>query len=980
MENQNPMNCLKPIVMYRLSYFILCTLLITNSVFAQTDSPFGQTDGAKLWQPYRISPRIDAQHTALSGEGWELSHTDQPIAALSELANRKDGFQTSVPNSVHWSYYKAGKLPHPYYHKNSDLYKFIDEKVWYYRKSFSTPSSAKPGHFVFLCFDGVDYFTKVWLNGTLIGVHEGMFGGPTVEISKMLRASGNNELVVEVRAGNWGKKANIAQNPPRNSNGEFIVSTPKKYNPLASGRIIKPWIISGGSGCEMFFSVGMWQGVRLEVVQPYHIERPFLTTTSISNGKAKLRFSTEVLADTQSLGYQLHPWKNTQMHHYDGRVPGTTPSGANLSVTVELINKEGKVAFTQEKPFNAFKGRTWFEDELTITNPKLWHPNGLGEANLYTVRVALKKDKQLVDEIRFPFGIRTIERTQSAGPRYGDRWENWQFVINGRKIFVKGMNFTPQDVLLETSKERYRWTLEAAKKMGVQLIRIWGGGLLETDHFYDICNELGIMVWQDFPIGNQDTPQYPQDIWEAQVVQNIVRLRNHPSLAVWCGGNEFNPYSNGNAATMGILERNLDIFDRSVSSGARLYVRTTPDDGSIHTYPDMDPTWYGVGYRYEPWISETGMHSMPEAKMFYETVDNRELHGLGRMWDKAFAKDHPEFIHHFTEYGPSRVPRMLSRASHVTDMTDPSIEAVTEASQVGAGEFYQIFSEKIQGNYPVTTGLMPWVFKRHWPVIAIQLMDWFGNAGAPYYFLKRTYEPTHVAIDIPRMLWKAGEKMSLPVKVTHAPGKPLVGAKVLVRVMDDAFKTIWQQERAIQVGAGPSVSEVNAGGVTIPADYRDRFLIVLAELRDASGKLVSRSFYFPRSLTMLENDAFYKKYIADPISWPTLEKGPFLKSTVAKTSTTLSALITGEKPTGADRSQLSIKVKNTGQVPAFMAQLDIIGTKRAIVSSDNFTWISPGETKEFQVDVLWREPSTRANASLSVSAWNAASITNKLTQ
>jgi beta-mannosidase len=966
--------------MFRLSYLLLSTYLIIHSVCAQPDSTFRQSDGPKLYQPYRITPRTGAQHIALSGEGWELSHTDQPIKALSDLANRKDGFQTSVPNSVHWSYYKAGKLPHPYYHKNSDLYKFMDEKVWYYRKSFATPASAKPGHFVFLCFDGVDYFTKVWLNGNLIGVHEGMFGGPTVEISKLLRALGNNELVVEVRAGNWGNKANLDQNLPRNSNGEFIVSKPKGYNPRASGRIIKPWIISGGSGCEMFFSVGMWQGVRLEVVQPYHIERPFLTTTSIGNGKAVLRFSTEVLAEAQSLGYQLHPWKNTQMHHYDGRVPGTTPSGANLAVTVELISKDGKVAFSQEKPFNAFKGRTWFEDDLTITNPKLWHPNGLGDANLYTVRVALKKDKQLVDEIRFPFGIRTIERKQSAGPRYGDRWENWQFVVNGKKIFVKGMNFTPQDVLLETSKERYRWTLEAAKKMGVQLVRIWGGGLLESDHFYDLCNELGIMVWQDFPIGNQDTPLYPQDIWEAQVVQNIVRLRNHPSLAVWCGGNEFNPYSFGNAATMGILERNLDIFDRSVSSAARLYVRTTPDDGSIHTYPDMDPTWYGVGYRYEPWISETGMHSMPEANMFYETVDNKEFKGLGRMWDKEFYKDHPEFIHHFTEYGPSRVPRMLSRASHVADMSDPTIEAVTEASQIGAGEFYQIFSEKVQGNYPVTTGLMPWVFKRHWPVIAIQLMDWFGNAGAPYYFLKRTYEPTHVAVDIPRLLWKAGEKISLPVKVTHAPAKPLVGAKVLVRVMDDTFKTIWQQEKAIRVGAGPSVSEVDAGGVTIPADYRDRFLIVLAELREASGKLVSRSFYFPRSLTMLEDDAFYKKYTADPMPWPTLEKGPFLKTSVEKTSTTLSATVTGEKPTGDDRSRLTVKVTNTGHTPAFMAQVNIIGTKRAIVSSDNFTWIAPGETQEFQVDVLWREPSTRSNASLSVHAWNAAPVTRKLTQ
>ncbi|MBN8825718.1 MULTISPECIES: sugar-binding domain-containing protein [unclassified Spirosoma] len=960
-----------------ISLLFLITLLRIASVSAQNnssgnapDNPFADEKN-KLWQPYRITPRSGTQHVSLSGDGWELSHTDAPITDLK--APRKDAFQTSIPNSVHWSYFKAGKLPHPYYHKNSDQYKFMDEKAWYYRKTFSTPARAKSGSYVFLCFDGVDYFSKVWLNGTLVGVHEGMFGGPTVDIGKLLKASGQNELLVEVRAGNWGNKATDYESLPRNSNGEYMIETRKGYNPRASGRIIKPWVISGSSGCEMFFSVGMWQDVRLEIVQPYHLERPYLTTTSIQNGKATLHFSSEVLVDTNSLGYQLHPWKNAQMHHYDGRVPGTTLSNANLSVVVELVDKAGKVAFTQEKPFKAFKGRTWFDDELTVTNPKLWHPNGLGEANLYTVRVVLKKDHQVVDQIQFPFGIRTIERIASAGPRTADRWKNWQFVVNGRKFFVKGMNFTPQDVLLETSKERYRWTLEAAKKMGVQLIRIWGGGLLETEHFYEICNELGIMVWQDFPIGNQDTPLYPQDIWEAQVVQTIVRLRNHPSLAVWCGGNEFNPYSYGNAATMGILERNLDIFDKS-----RLYVRTTPDDGSLHTYPDMDPTWYGVGYRYEPWISETGMHSMPEANMFYETVDNKEFTGLGRMWDKEFYKDHPEFIHHFTEYGPSRVPRMLSRASHIADMNDPTIEAITEASQVGAGEFYQVFSEKMQGNYPVTTGLLPWVFKRHWPVIAIQMMDWFGNAGAPYYFLKRTYEPTHVAVDIPRLLWKAGERIKLPVNVMHSLPQAIPGAKISVQVFDDTFKPLWKQEQKVAVAAGTSVRSANLGEYTIPADYRDRYLLLVAELHDGSGKLLSRSFYYPRSLSMLDDQAFYQKYTSDPIPWPTLEKGPFLKPTVAKTTTSLTTSVVSQKPTGTDQSQLRVKVTNTGKVPAFMARVDITGTKRAIVASDNFTWIAPGETQEIDLDVIWREPSTRPNAKITVSAWNATPTTAKI--
>ena len=956
--------------------FLLLPLAGWLPVSAQSMTAQPDSSARKLWQPYRITPRTGTQHVDLSGSGWTLSHTDQPVAAIGELAQKqKDAFQTSIPNSVHWSLFKAGKLPHPYANLNAKKYFWTDEKVWYYRKTFPTPANIPgnrgDGPTVFLTFDGIDYFAKVWLNDSLVGVHEGMFGGPTVEVSKLLKPQGDNVLTVEVRAGNWGNKGTDIESLPRTANGERDMSKRTGFNPRVSGKIIKPWLISGGSGGEAFFSVGMWRGVRLDIVPPYHLERPYLTTLSATAKEARLHLSCEVFADSNSLKYRLHPWNNTQIHHHDGRVPGTSPAKKSASVLIELVDNSGKTVLSAEKPMTLFQGRTWLETDLTVPNPNLWNPNGLGQANLYQVRLSLKQDERIIDRLEFKTGIRTIERVQSAGPRYGDRWENWQFVVNGRKLFVKGMNFTPQDMLLDLPRDRYRWTLQAAKNAGVQLIRIWGGGLLETDDLYDLCNEMGIMVWQDFPIGNQDTPGYPQDVWEAQVVQNIVRLRNHPSLAVWCGGNEFNPYSYGNAATLGILERNLDIFDKS-----RLYLRTTPDDGSNHTYPDMDPVWYGIGYRYEPWISETGMHSMPEAGLFRELVDSTEFTGLGKMWDKEFYKTHPEFIHHFTEYGPGRVPRMLSRASHITDVTDPTIDAVTEASQVGAGEFYQVFSEKVQGNFPVTTGLMPWVFKRHWPVIAIQLMDWFGHAGAPYYFLKRTYEPTHISLDIDRLLWSAGDKFPVKLSITHAGEKPMPNGKATVQILDKTFKPLWNKTLPVSVAAGPSVLKLAVGEMMIPADYRDSFFFVVVELTDATGKAVSRQTYWPRTTSKLDDAVFRQKYLTEPLTpWPTFEKGPFLKPTVAVLPTTLTVALLDNKTISETESHLTIRVKNTGNQPAFMTKLDITGAKRAMVASDNYFWLQPGETRDLTADVLWRGATQREKRSqtisVTVSAWNA---------
>lgn len=886
---------------------------------------FGQNMLGKLEQPYRITPRANnARHIDLTG-AWELSYMGNPIVSTAELKDRKDAFETQVPNSVHWSYFKAGKLPHPYAHKNSTQYRWIEKKAWYYQKEVQVPASAK-GNSIVLCFDGIDYFSKVWINDTLAGTHEGMFGGPDIDISRLVKFGGSNKITVEVKSGNWGNWATDVESLPRTSVGEYDYSKVKGFNPRASGKIIKPWVISGGSGTEAYFTVGMWQGARIEILPEVHLERPYLVTSTVAPNEANLHLSLEILAGINSLDKKLHPWNNTIIHQPSEKGPDFSKVVDNLNVVVEFLFR-GSVVLTKTFSPELFQGTNWLEEDLKLPNPKLWYPVGLGEPNLYQVKISLTKNGNQVDQVSFDYGIRTINRQATAGPRTADRWENWQFVVNGKKLFVKGMNWMPVDLLLDLPESRYRWALEAAKNMGIQLIRIWGGGLIETDEFYKLCNELGIMVWQDFPIGNQDTPDYPQDVWEAQVVQNIFRLRNQPSLVVWCGGNEFNPYSFGNAASIGIVERNLDIFDKS-----RFFVRTTPDDGSMHAYPDMDPCWYNRSYRFEPWVSETGMHSMPEASLFYELVDNKEFVGLGKMWDNDFYKTHPEFIHHFTEYGPSRVPRMLSRASHIDDMSNPSIESVTEATQVGAGEFYQLFSEKMQENYPVTTGLMPWVYKRPWPVIAIQTMDWFGQAAAPYYFLKRTYEPTHIALDLQRLVWAADERIGLTAKITHAGANAFVG-KVSVAVFDDTFSLRWNKQVAVNVPEGPSVTPAKLDEYQIPPAYRNRFLFVVAELRNRNGELVSRSLYYPRVLKQMEDQAFHDKYVNGPIPWITLDKGPWLKPTVTKTQTRLKAEILESKSVSTERSQVKVKVTNTGKVPAlnglFTQPTTIFGWLRA---------------------------------------------------
>jgi beta-mannosidase len=929
-----------------LSVCLLACCLAGRSPAADVPPPKGT-----LWQPYRITPRAGAQHVSLDGP-WQLSHRDAPIDAVADLAPRSKWIRADVPSTVQWALHRAGLLPHPYEHLNSKQYSWVDEKVWYYRRTIELPAGCKD-QFLFLCFDGVDYFSRVWFNGELLGRHEGMFAGPVAEVSRLARPGQPNEIVVEVKAGNFGNK--------------------QHFKAEKIGPIIKPWVLAGGLGAETFFPLGIWRGVRIEMVPHGHIERPMLVTESADAQAARLVLSLELFDQSHSLKQTLHAFKHTEMQTVSPFNNAWTakPSPARFELAVRIADKStGAVAAQEAFALETLVGRNAVRRSFQVARPKLWWPNAMGDPNLYRVTLTLRRDGAEVDRIEFDYGMRTIQTRPTAGPTLPDRYANWQFVVNGRPLFVKGMNWMPADILLDLPAERYRWLLGMAKAAGIQLIRIWGGGLLETEEFYAACNELGLMVWQDFPIGNQDTPDWPQDVWEAQVMQTIFRLRNHPALVLYCGGNEFNAYSFGNTASIGVLERSVADFDPT-----RLWRRTSPDAGSLHTYPDMDPTWYAPMYRYVPYISETGMHNIPDPQSMREVVDAAEFaRPLSGMFTKQFPKEHPDLIHHFVEYQPSRVPRMLSRASHIDDMRAPTLESLSEGTQIGAGEFYQIFSEGMQANWPHTGGLMPWVFKRPWPVIAIMLVDGMGHPTAPYYFLKRTYEPTHVMIDLPQLIWAKGERVPVRAAVLHAPAAPAEGLQLSVRVLDPRFADHWKQSRPVALKPGPSVEHVELGEFTIPDAWDDKFFFLLAELRAGDGRLVSRSVYWPRCLARMSDAAVLAKYRAAPRPTLTLENGPWLKPQVAAGPTTLEAAIAGQRTLASDRSQLTLRVRNAGSRPAVNLRLNISGTKRSFYATDNFLWLEPGESRDLDLQVLWRDPPTRNAATLTVGAWNATSI------
>ena len=904
-----------------------------------------------LWQPFYVDARSGAQHLSLDGD-WQLGYRDQAIDTVEDLGKQK-WIKAEVPTSAQWALYKAGVLPYPYAHLNTRKYKWVPEKVWYFERHFDVPATVAD-NYVFLCFDGAGYYTKIWLNGQLVGEHAGLFGGPHVEVGKYLHPGQSNEIVVEVKAGSYGEKTWDPDN-------------------LGNGKVAVPWGLAGGekyvtvaSGIDYreIEPLGIWQSVRLEMTPKAHLARPFLVTQKASAAKASLELKVEVLDHAIAMDTVLTKEYGTMR---DGATAELGEKG--LSLQMEMTPKTGSgAAFKKSWPVETYKGRNWVKEEFEVPNPRLWWPNGMGDPNLYRVHLTLLKNEKAIDKIDFDYGIRTIERVATPGPQTQDRWDDWQFVVNGRKFFVKGMNWAwPLDVLLHLPTAKYQWLLDEAKAAHIQMLRIWGGGNTETDDFYRICDQLGILVWEDFPIGNTEAPNLPQDIWEAQVLQNIFRLRNHSSLAVWCGGNEFNPYVEGNTAMVGIIERDVRDFDPS-----RMFVRTTPDPGDVHIYYDQDPTWYLHRYQTVPFISETGVYNMPDAESITQVVDSAELKGgFDHIFDKDYMASHPEFIHHMLEYQGGEPRTLLNRAYQFDDIAKVDLKGFTEASQMAAAEFTQVMADLTQANYPVTTGLMPWSFTVPWPIQFFMFVDGLDQPTSSYYTIKRVYEPTHVVVKLTEMVWAKGEKVPINVAVLQAPPTALAGVNVTVHVLDPEFRSIWTRTQAMAVPAGPSAKSTEMGSFTIPDNLEDKFFFIVAEARSADGKLLSRSVYMPRCLKMMSDPDFRSKYRHSPQPSIKLVDGPWLRPQVAAAGTSLELKVISQKKTSENESIIRVEVRNTGAKPAVETRINITGTMRTFYGTDNNMWLAPGEAQTLDFHVRWQDAATRADAKVTVDAWNA---------
>ena len=859
---------------------------------------------------------------------WQLAAGDpaQPNTVLPELA-KLDWFDATVPTDVHWALVRAGKAPNPYVGLNAKALRWVEDKAWWFRKNFSVPKDFR-GENLRLIFEGVDYYGHYWLNGRYLGHSEGAFGGVKINVSG-LRYDQPNELIVRVDCGGYkvGRKGGA---------------------PSAS--LIKSELWSGWQvGAADFNTVGIWQPVRLVANDWPALERPFVRTLALDGTKARLGVTVEVCTARQT----------------------EAPCEVRVAVRGLGFDAQPCIGSVAVKPLD---GMVLADLEIAVQEPRLWWPVGLGEQPLYEAEIKLVRDGRTLDRLTVPFGIRTVERRAGKMQRTSYEAKEWVFHVNGKPLFVKGVNWMPIDALANVSADEYAWQLGMARDAGVQMLRVWGGGIMETDAFYEQCDRLGIMVWQEFPLTcGWKAEKISRKVWEAMAAWQVFRLRNHPSLAFWCGGNEFDPDNRMNSDLVGVLARTARVLD-----GTRPFMAASPDEGDIHGYPQWDASqvWTSELLR-GPFISEWGTHAMPTPQSYRELLSPREAEAvigptLLKMDKKAMAAEYPEITHHWVEFQPDRLVQMLARGSAFDNLAEAPLDRFSEAVAAGAGEFYHYSCEAARVGYPQNGGLLLWVWKRPWPNAGIQIIDGLGRPLSVYYDIKRAYGSPWPCAMPPQLNYAPGDAVVLPLAVLGEAAQPAQkGLRMTVRLLGPDLKErqAWRDLPPLEFEEGAESGKGASVKFTVPQEFARAFFFVVLDLADATGRPRARNVYTFRCPPQLEDAAFRTQYRAKASQGLLLDKGPWLRPQVENTPTRLSCRLVSAARETETQARLVAEVKNAGALPAVNTSVEVPGSVR-FAADDNFFWLEPGESRTIKLRVQIK-PSAAVPESVAASAWNA---------
>ncbi|RLC23380.1 MAG: glycoside hydrolase family 2 protein [Deltaproteobacteria bacterium] len=625
---------------------------------------------------------------------WTLRNDDSSI-----ILNKVD------PSDVHLALIQGGIIADPFYRDNEKQLQWIGTEDWIFETEFDIDKVLLNKEKIELIFEGLDTHADVSLNDSLILSANNMFREWNVDVKELLKPKSNNLKICFSSA--------TQQNTVKQNKLSYQLPDKRGFTRKAAYHFGWDW-------GPTFVTSGIWRPAYIKAWDVAIIREMDLSSLEIDEKQARFLVEMEIESTgNNKLKFQIY-------------------------IDDELL--EEQLRFVK-------KGKNTISIPTHVNNPKLWWPNGYGEQNLYPFTVRILDESRVLDEKTIKTGFRVIELVQDAD----SIGESFYFKVNGVPIFSKGANYIPQDNFLpRVQKKDYEQLIIDAKKSNMNMLRVWGGGAYEDDVFYELCDAHGIMVWQDFMFACN---MYPGDTdfienVKNEAIDNIKRIRSHPSLVLWCGNNEADEawhnwgwqkqfeYSPEDSSRIWndylylfeeLLPELVDKYDPSTP-----YWPSSPSIGWGHekAYAEGDVHYWGVWWGGEPFekyeekvgrfMSEYGFQGMPDLKTIKEFTEPGDR-VLGSEVLDAHQK-HP--------FGWDAIEQYMERDFKVPE----NFEDYIYVSQLLQAEGIKTAIAAHRMAKPYCMGTLYWQLNDCWPVISWSGIDYYGRWKALQYYVKKAYD------------------------------------------------------------------------------------------------------------------------------------------------------------------------------------------------------------------------------------------------
>ena len=855
------------------------------------------------------------------GQSWRMCNISE--AGQAEKISQP-GFDDSawmkarVPATVLTNMVENGLVPDPYFSDNNRLSKGLIPDInevgrgfytYWFRTEFDIPADYA-GKKVWLHPEGINYRAEFWVNGHLFSTLTGMFRDDDIDITEFANIGGRNALAVLVYPVDFPGRP-----------GKKTWGAPGEYNNGGDGNIGLNSTMLMSVGWDFTFwdavrdrNTGIWRSISLYSTGSVTLRHPFVKTAL-----AHPDYDCADLSISVEVGSRYVDSPKTHKARVEGEITG--PGIANPLIfkkEVELYREEEQLLTFSSKEFR----------QLRINDPALWWPLGKGEHPLYKLKLSVYDEDTLSDTAETTFGIREIVATRDTPD--GSKL----FVVNGKPIFIRGSNWIPEAMLKDNDK-RMAAVLRMSAQCGFNLLRLWGGGIVESDYFHQLCDEYGFLVWEEFFMTGDTRHPHDRATYFANVEASVKRVRNHPCVAFYVASNESTEVS----GTRELIEQ-LD--------GTRPWQQQSECDG-IHDgspYVQVNPMLHYLdkasprGSRVNGFNPEYGFTGMPHWTSLQRFLRPEEIWPMNQyVWDyldgSGFGKVTTTVKALADEYGESSSIKEYGwKTQLLSAMNSKAIWDVWNYNKLWYGDRY-------------CTGTLFWSHASPIPMIKNHMWDWYLIPTASLYHTMHALEPVHVQYDY----------LKNTVSVYNDKLTALSDLTVIARLYDLNSKKIatWTVH-GISVPADGV--RCDALSLRLPEKITPVHFIAL-ECRDAKGKVLSRNFYWESS------DSYKEGTLTGPCAsgFQSLQKMP---STKVKASL--------KKRSDAENMYFDVTLKNGSGKIAFFNEVLLLGDDGLPVpytfTTDNYFTLEPGQSQVVTLEIAREDAPSKPV--IHVEGWNVA--------